>query len=255
LFNVFIPQVQAGGSSSPGQVDPPRRRGVGLPMGHAYQPDVDTLGAEWYYDWKCTAEFLEDPRYIPMSWTGGQYLPMLPYSYSGYLLAFNEPDNDQQGNATPAQAAVATQHLQAKYPQAKLIVGGVSAYGGSWLQAYVTLLGSYRPAGWHVHAYTEYGATVAQLMAWFKYCRGICPGGALWVTEFADVGETDQTDALMQAVHDCPFINRYAWFASRLERSDWYVPKYWRLSNLINPDGSLTETGKLYTGARNELPF
>ena len=251
---MFVPQVRAEGQAQAPDLKV-RRRGVGLPVGHVYTPDVDTLGAEWWYDWKCTAEHLEDDRYVPMSWSGGQYLPMLPYSYSGYLLALNEPDNDGQLGISPVQAVIAIHYLQLKYPKAKLIIGGVSAYGGSWLQTFVAGLGDYRPAGWHVHGYTEYGTTADDLMRWFKFARETCPGGAFWVSEFADVGESDQAESLMRQVHDCPWINRYAWFASRLERGDWYVPKYWRLPGLINPDGSLTEMGKLYTGARDELPF
>lgn len=254
MFNVFVPQM-----ANEGQARTPdlkvRRRGVGLPVGHVHLPDVDLLGAEWFYDWKCTPQFLDDARYIPMSWSGGQYLPMLPYSYGGYLLAMNEPDNDGQLGITPLDAVVRMQHLQSKYPKAQLIVGGVSAYGGSWLQAFVAGLGDYRPAGWHVHGYCEWGATADDLMRWFEFCRKTCPGGALWVSEFADVDGGSQAESLMRQVHECPWINRYAWFASRLEQSDWYMQKHWSNPALIEPDGQLSAYGRMYTGERDELPF
>ena len=254
MFNVFVPQVRAEGQAQAPDLKV-RRRGVGLPVGRAFQPDVDTLQAEWYYDWKCTPEFLEDDRYVPMSWTGGQYLPMLPYSYTGYLMALNEPDNDGQLGITPLEAVVRINYLQLKYPVAKLIIGGVSAYGSSWLKAFVTALGDYRPAGWHVHGYCEWGATADDLMTWFKFARETCPGGAFWVSEFADCDGGSQAKSLMHQVHDCCWINRYAWFATRVEKSDWFLPKHWQNPALIEPDGQLSAYGRLYTGARDELPF
>jgi len=245
MFQVFIPQI-AFSETTPAIQS--RRRGVGLPTGHARIEDVDRLSAEWFYDWKCTAEFLDDPRYIPMSWSGSQYLPMLPYSYSGYLLAMNEPDNEEQLNVTPIAASVTINYLRLKYPKAKLIIGGVSAYGSSWLKAFVTVLGGYRPACWHVHGYCEWGATADDLMSWFKFCRETCPGGELWVSEFADCDGGAQAESLLRQVQAAPWITRYAWFASRLSKSDWYLPQHWSNPALLDEAGALTQFGRMYSG-------
>ena len=240
----FIPQVFYEATRADAR---PPRRGVGLPEGHAQPEDVITLKCDWWYDWKCTPDYLSIPGYIPMSWWGYYALPGLTPDFSGHLLALNEPDNAGQLNLQPSDAAARVITLQAVYPQARLIIGGVSAYGAGWLQAFVTALGNFRPAGWHVHGYCEWGAEAGDVLQWFEYAREICHGGEFWVTEFADVDGGYQADNLIRMVSGAPWITRFAWFASRLDMADWYVPQHWSSPALIDGAG-LTDLGRMYVG-------
>lgn len=241
----FLPQVFYEAAKADSH---PPRRGVGLPEGHADPADVSALKCDWFMDWKCTPEYLSIPGYIPMSWGGHYTLPGLTPDFAGYLLTLNEPDNAGQLNIDPGEAASRVRVLQAVYPQARLIIGGVSAYGAGWLQGFVTALGTFRPAGWHVHGYCEWGAEAGDVMQWFLYARTLCQGGEFWVTEFADVDGGYQADNLIRMVEGSPWITRYAWFASRLTKADWYLPAHWHNPCLVNPDNSLTAFGELYKG-------
>ena len=239
-----LPQVQYGTTEADAK---PPRRGVGLPEGHAQPEDVLTLKCDWFYDWRCTPDYLSIPGYIPMSWGGHYTLPGLTPDFSGYLLALNEPDNAGQLNITASEAAARVITLQAVYPQARLIIGGVSAFGAGWLNAFITALGSFRPAGWAVHGYCEWGAEAGDVLQWFEYAREICHGGEFWVTEFADVDGGYQADNLIRMVSGAPWITRFAWFASRLDMADWYVPQHWSSPALIDGAG-LTDLGRMYVG-------
>jgi len=216
-------------------------------MGHVKIDDVAALRCDWYYDWGATAAYLPDPRYVPMSWTGGHFLPGLPADYAGYLLALNEPDNAGQANLDPCEAAKRVRILAAKFPKAKLIVGGPSAYGGKWLVDFCAELGDFRVAGWHVHGYAEWDATDADVLAWFEFARQVTATGEFWVTELADVNPRPMPATLMLAVKRAKWIDRFAWFASRLARDDWYLPAHWSNPALIGLDGAKTSTGDVYS--------
>jgi hypothetical protein len=238
--NYFVPSIIT-------PIDPylPNRKGACLPMDHVHRADVGLVGAYWFYDWACTNGFVNDPSYVPMSWDGGWMLP-LPPTYTGPLLVLNEPDNDGQLNIHPAIAAARILELANHYPQAQLIIGGFSYYGEKSLREFVQHLGTYRPAGWHVHGYAEWNITTAQVMAWFSNARNICPGGQFWVTEFASVGDDDLSDELMHAVRNASWIDRYAWFTTRIGVADWYLPKHWRNPALVDANGQLTRLGEMY---------
>lgn len=242
----YVPQVT--NRTDVIETDAPIRKGLCQLYGQATRVDVAALGCSWYYDYGATAYNLSDSRYVPMAWAG-RPMPTLPTSYAGYLLALNEPDNYGQLNISPTEGASRVIALAATYPQARLIIGGATLYGAEWLRAFVPLLGSYRPAGWHIHGYCEWGLTPDDAMAWFAAARAICPGGELWVTEFADVSGGAMAEALIGRVSAAGWINRYSWFANRIKGAEWFIPAHWTNPALIDGDG-LTQFGKAYMEAR-----
>lgn len=233
-FIIFVPLVLA----RPAGVE---RRGVGLASGHRIASDVDLLHCSWYYDWDVTSD--PDPRYVPMSWSGG--MVNLPSDYSGYLLVLNEPENPYQANQSPTEAAARVLALQAAFPNANLIIGGVGVWGGSWLLSFVAALGDYRPAGWHVHGYVESYLTPQDVIDFWDWARSVTPGGEFWITEFADTNGSGQE--LVNSLRGNPWVTRFAWFANRLDGTESWYPQNWANNPaLISPSGQLTSYGLIY---------
>jgi hypothetical protein len=234
-MNVYIPFV----SSSP------PRRGIGIPSDHANAEDVTKLGCSFWYDWGCGPL---TPGYVPMSWAGG--MVVLPVDYSGYLLVLNEPENSNQANLTPGTAVGLVLLLAHAYPLAKLIIGGTGYGGFGWLMDFVQALGDYRPAGWHVHGYTEiyagHSITADMICKWWSDARVMTGGGDFWITEMADcTGDLDSARKLMTFCERNAWVTRYAWFANRLTGHEWYYPQGWHNPALIDDNG-LTQLGKMY---------
>jgi hypothetical protein len=214
--------------------------GIGLPTGHAVLSDVDLLGASWYYDWGNSG--YKDSRYVPMSWAGE---PIdLPQDYNGYLLILNEPEHQSQANLTPEEGARRVIELSKVFPKAKLIIGGVGYWGRGWLLQFVFELKDYQPAGWHVHGYVEAWLTTQDIIDYWLWARDILPGGEFWITEFADTN-TDSKE-LIDYVKQQKWINRYAWFANRLNGNESWYPSNWINNPALIVDGQLTERGKYY---------
>jgi hypothetical protein len=225
-------------------------RGVGLPAGHRHTVDIDTLRAGWWYDWSCSIDDLADPRYVPMSWDGAACIN-LRRTYPGYLLVLNEPQS--WGKMTAETGARLTLKLADWYPAARLIIGGCGYFEQEWFRQYVTILGDYRPAGWHVHGYIEHTSWaevgLRDVIGHLRWCRDITKNqGEFWITEFADTWDGTHARELLDFVERADWIDRYAWFASRLTGGESYYPQNWQHNPaLLGPDGKLTATGEAYT--------
>jgi hypothetical protein len=229
----------------------------GLAFAHGEFPeDIDALGAEWYYTWGPTGS-LSDERYVPM-YRGGvndRWLT-LPADYAGYILLFNEPNNGEPYGCSlpPAAAAAKYQEAIAFHPNAKFVVGGVSAWldvfqNYAWLvpfqQACVSL-GVPIPTRWHVHGYVESWITADKLIEWWRKQLRLVPGD-LWITEFGSVsGSVGDYVKLIEWMKSVSRIKRMAAFTNRLQSTDPWMPPGWEPMALLNWDGTLRPHGEYY---------
>lgn len=186
----------------------------------------------WYFRWGTAPNpCLPQPEFIPM-WRPGQPWD-LPTDHRGYALVFNEPDESNQDNKTPAQLAVLWLQFRSMCPNCRAIVlnlarGDNTAYANSWREAVKTLTGSYPVVtGWGIHAYGTRSQIEAQVLAfrnWMVTKRLVA--NQLWLTEFggayaqhmpplspADLGY------LLDKCESWAWLHRCGYFPPR-----WYKP-------------------------------
>ena len=236
-YRAFVPMVYA----------PRQKRGASLVDAGANTDDVARLGASWWYNWHHNGPI--DGRYVPMSFRGSA--TDIPVEYSGYVLVLNEPENAGQANLTPAQAAARVLAVAQARPDARLIVGGYGYFGREQWPQFVSALGDYRPAGWHVHGYVEasqyWTVTLADVTAWWTTARAQAPGGEFWITEFADTVDGQHAQGLLGFVRGAAWVDRHSWFANRMTGVEtWYPPWWTHNPALIDNYGALTHDGARY---------
>lgn len=233
LYTLFVPLIVV--------PIPNLRQGVAVIMAHEIPADVDLVGASWWYNWWHSPN-IPDSRFVPMSWAGED--PQLAPDYVGYLLVLNEPENTQQANLTPAEGAARVLLLASLYPYAKLIVGGTGIINGpEWMAQLLIAMGTYRPAGFHIHAYIEGAITSAMIGQYISNMRQLLPG-ELWLTEFGDtLGNGRELMSLVAASE----ADRFSWFANRMDIGADYMPSYWFNDfSLVDSGGQLTQFGEYY---------
>ncbi len=208
---------------------------------------TDLSGIDWFYAWGTNQS--DDPRYVPMSWSGDD--PNLPTDYSGFVLLFNEPENPSQANIAPEIAVQKYMALYGKYPNAKWVVGNSIFWGHwqNWLVAFrsICVANGYKiPDYWGIHVYLGGGAE------WIPYVQSELDrlhnsiGGTFWITEFAEInGNIAVDDKLMKLFQATPYIERYAYFTNRSISSDPWVLDGWRV-DMYSQYGTLTAVGDWY---------
>jgi len=226
-----------------------------------FPDDVGILNCIWYYGWGPTGN-LSDDKYVPM-YRGGADNPWLtlPEDYDGYILLFNEPNNPEPYGADldPVDAALKYQEALAYHPNAKFIVGGVSAfcdvvgfYGYDWVVPFLAELDSLEvehPDTWHIHGYAEAWITSDDLIEWWRKHRQLT-GADYWVTECgAPNGSMEDFVKMIEFFKCTGWIKRYAAFTNRLSGDEpWCVPGWELTVPLVHWDGGLTEMGEYYIG-------
>ena len=194
-------------------------------------------GAAWYYTWSTGTLGISAPGvgFVPMIPDAGAVtssaLAQAKASTScGCLLGFNEPDNANQADMTPAQALALWPQLESTGLElgSPAVSYGASTAGG-WLDQFMS---GARQRGYRVdfialHWYGsdfDTGAAVSQLQSYIEsvYARYQLP---IWLTEFALIGFTSsgsqypseaQQAAFLTAatkmLDALPYVQRYAWF-------------------------------------------
>jgi len=228
-------------------------------------------GVSWIYNWGTSPDEEIMPcleklgiEYIPMQWGGGGIadLPQTIYAHSGHLLAFNEPNFHAQSNVAPDAAAKLWPQLEAVANKFNLKLSSPAASACGPNAATDCWGGTWSPVPWFdaffgnctgckvdfiaTHIYTcDINELTTYLNALKKYNKPV------WLTEFAcpaagkpDSFEMDFMKQALALLDSLPFIERYAWFGTRLDLKDgWLGPQVDLLSDSAC---ALTDLGKYY---------
>ncbi len=250
----------------------------GLAYGYDSVADLTALanggkGISWWYNWALTPDQGVGSAYtglgvdyVPMQW-GGSFsastdLSQIP-STASWLLAFNEPEDANQANLTPQQAAALWPTLEqianSHNPKLKILSPAVNYCGGNcnetspftWLDQFFAACANCQVDALAVHWYSCNASDLK------NYIRGggSSPGMVnynkpIWLTEFAMLGSGCATTADAEAsymsgalayLESEPAVARYAWFTGRSTSSPWI--------NLLGSSGQLTALGQQYATA------
>jgi hypothetical protein len=262
------------------QVANPRKRGVA--SGEEVQPslsaqDLNALSPAvgWWYNWTykpssqalANASAALDLEYVPMVFTAPFDVAQISASIlpqSRYLLTFNEPNFDVQGNLTPEQAAsywpdierIADAHnLAIVSPALNFCGGGCNETDPMvWFDKFFAACANCRIDYLALHAYVCYGTALSSAYLdpfWQKYHKKI------WLTEFSCLdGSADATVSANQSrymqeaitvLESNPNVFRYAWF---IARSSTPSPPI----GLLGASGVLTDLGEQYISLPQATP-
>ena len=253
------------------------KRGIAYDLANPLDLAVLAPGVSWWYNWSLQpnaqvpgdyhAQYQMD--FYPMLWNGNYdavkvegFLRQNPQIK--YLLVMNEPNQIDQSNLTPQQAANLWPGFEAIAVDTGVkIVGPAISWGNMpgysdpvvWLDAFYA---AYRGANGNRDPQIDYLAfhwydygLAAQLDRLAKY------GKPFWITEFAnwhaqiDGAQIDslakQEAQMTEMVAICEArtdVFRYAWFTGRWNNDSHFT-------SLLGASGQLTDLGKLYL----TLPF
>ncbi|KAK7469376.1 hypothetical protein VKT23_003851 [Stygiomarasmius scandens] len=234
------------------------KRGVSFPSTNN-QADMMNLNQTkseifWQYDWGISpAPFLADSgiEYVPMQWGAGgieNLSTALASQNAKHLLAFNEPDFDEQSNIDPNFAAQLWMQYIEPLKSTGIKLGGPAVSSGAtgipWLQTFFSACSNcsidFLPVHW-------YGEGVEGFYDYLFSTHSTFGNITLWVTEYADtsLNATDvetflnQTTAFMDTLD---FVERYAWFG-------FFRPENGSAYNFLEADGGLNSLGRSYIGA------
>lgn len=239
-------------------------RGVGLSSPD--YGDVEVIEAAWWDTWLPWG-----PPSAPECDLG--FVPMIPtdedwpigfaiekaWCSSGFLLGFNEPD---LFGMTPLSGAQKWREIETLAADIQLVSPAPSQHDPDWLwrmvdeyQARYGKRPRFDAIAWHI--YTN-APTVAKEYLTKRHDEASQHGYnvEVWVTEWAGVctapdplnGNERMVREMIPWFEDTEWIERYAWFASRI-REDEPWGQGWHSCSLVNPNtGKLTELGNLYRG-------
>jgi len=175
------------------------------------------------------------------------------------ILGFNEPNQPDQANMSPLEAAVAWLEVQDKYGDRELVSPATGHIDTEWFDQFMAeceLLGcrfDYLATHWYGDAKGGYGNAEYTMTKLQEYSERY--GKKIWFTEFAVAREHDE-DAIINYIQELlpllehsDFIHKYSWFVSRYyEQYDdsgwfWIDP----INSLLEQNTSrLTNIGKAY---------
>jgi hypothetical protein len=241
--------------SGPGPI-PSERRGqwtyfVPLALGGRDMPgvgltyrrceDAAAVGARWQYGWTPQPAACEGVEDVPMVW-GRDAVGAPVTGDSLWLMGFNEPDRANQADLSPAEAAVLWRTVETAYPDRKLVAPAPSHVDVAWLErfraAYVLRWGQApRLDALAAHCYRATAAECMATVGWYITQAQAWGVGEVWVTEFAFLpcwyggGPAGEERALAEAgafvtwLRAQPKVTRWAWFASRIEGTEWWAER------------------------------
>ncbi len=251
----------------------------GACMSNLRTADFESLktGLTWFYDWGTNpgGEGLQasddrDIEYCPMTWGGNynadairQYVRNHPKCK--YLLAFNEPNFQNQANLTPAQAAAKWPQLKALAAELNLkLISPALNYSGwaewstpkKWLDAFFSQPGVSIDDvdGIALHCYMgSSGALMEYVKEYIDYYHK-----PIWLTEFCSWDDRSGTaDTQMKIIQreylvdtfdfleTEPMVARYAWFMAKTGENN-ATPGFPWMQFLNGNNGVLTENGKIF---------
>lgn len=215
----------------------PQPQGLkGLAMADpSHTEDLDALDTSWWYWWGWSTS---EPGVVPMVRE-----MQMPPTCEPYVLVGNEPDSiEPYGHpVAPADAAQRVLAMEAMCPESKLIVGNVTQDGGEWLteflEKYQFVTGASYTGGLGVHCYQWQAGVCIERLSILRQLYN----GEMWVTEFNDFsGSGVEFRRLLDYI--ALNFDRYAVFTNRQTMGPGFP-----LGHIVNPDGSLTERGLIYS--------
>jgi hypothetical protein len=236
----------------------------GIPTGTpALDAAAGLLHCSWVYNWgmKRPAGLPSQIEYVPMVWgwwgdtsIGQKVLADAPGSKE--VLGFNEPDfpNKYGGSNIPVDQALTAFKYVSDLKSQGLTIGGPACGVDSddWMKTFMSQAQS-SPYNYHIdfigfHTYqkdpTPEGAA-AGVLGFCDYVYSIYHK-PIWATEFAPT-HLSNTDAMTfvrlvcQGFQKRAYVQRYSMFTSE-HPSDTGMGT----SALVNPDGTLTNVGRIY---------
>ena len=276
LLFVFVVMLFSCGGNDPGEQRSEQKRSDkrGVSFDFAYTEDVTLLapGVSWSYNWNTDQSLYiddearnNDVSYCPMVWGGATGYEENIRNYKKknpkceYLLAFNEPNLNDQSKMTPAEAAKHWPKLKALAKELNMKIispamnwGTLSGYNNpiKWLDEFfdqpeVSLDDVH---GIAIHCYMTNGqATKGYIEMYKKYKK------PLWMTEFCawdgPVTAKSQMEYMCDIVNymECdPDVFRYAWFIPRRDDADTNAFPYMALLTKGSYPTGLTALGKVY---------
>jgi hypothetical protein len=215
-------------------------------MPYVFTEDLIRTNSSWYYDWGACPSI--PAGCVPMSYAGEN--PNLPKDYRGYILLFNEPNNfpPYGETITPQEGATIYLNLRTLYPNAKWIVGNVSAWSLQWLVDFRAACGDnyVAPAAWGIHGYVEAWITTGQLIDWWTEAHDTM-GGTFWITEWADTnGNIENDEFLINWFESQNWIERWAYFCNRAKGTEPWYPTDWVVQLFNWGTGEPTKIGNWY---------
>lgn len=240
-------------------------RGIGLPGGTNHG-DIDTLNAQWWYDWGVdaylTATAPRLAKYVPMIWGDWPTWPQpdnypslaVANNHATHLLTFNEPDSASQANMTYTRAADLWPLIEASGARLGSPATTSSVDGATWMDGFMGLVKSrglrvdFICLHWYGNVTTPADFTTYVVDAFNKWGRPI------WVTETSGYtydrsqNATFATEVLAR-LRDLPFVERLAWFANRDGVSGY------EFTGLLDSGGSLNSVGTNYVARGPNLKW
>lgn len=229
------------------------------------------LGARWSYDWSATPPPHERGlQWVPMVWgsgsvTASSIATLTSAKRSGrarYLLGFNEPDNGDESNMAPSQAAA----LWPKLEKTGLRLGSPAPAVPSdgWLAKFMTIARRRHLSVNFIalHYYQDFTNPDAvqqlrdQLIAIHREFHK-----PIWITEIgtmniaawgspmlhrpSDAAAINYMRKLFPMLDSLPFVQRYAWFTDNCWNDSGC-----RYGSLFNGSGHVTSVGRTFRSAR-----
>jgi hypothetical protein len=205
----------------------------GLAQAWGDPADIELLKPDWWYNWQVGD--LSDPAYVPMLRNGLADIN-LPEDYSGYVLVFNEPNlPEPNGCNIPDYMAGIVRYavLAHLYPDAKFIVGGVSAWKWGWLVRFHKMAVRCKlrlPTGYHIHGYANDYGTLKQMFTWWITARNqikaITHASEFWVTETSDMeGNPAILKSILERISAYGFERGAVYTNRQPEGAGWAINK------------------------------
>jgi hypothetical protein len=240
-----------------------RKKGISLACGYEdlarMARETAALEVAWLWNWGTDPPVFARIESVPTLWDAsviGQPLG----GNSRWLLGFNEPDQYDQANLTPAAAALAWGAVERDYPDRLLTSPQVVRPEDHWLErwytAYQAQNGGRAPRVDALAIHTYWGQNRAAYEEQVTYYVALAQAWGVpevWVTEFTLAPELDRTlqatlddlQAYLDFLDAQPTVTRYAIWTNRVECSN-YAPNTFFDTPLYAANGQLTAMGHMY---------
>ena len=171
-----------------------------------------------------------------------------------FLLGFNEPNQADQSDLTPEEAAIEWMAVQLQYPSKTLVGPAIAAADMKWFDRFWAKCQELGCRIDHL-AVHMYDGDTEKIMARLEEFSKRYDNKPIWLTEFAVMRNHNENEIvafieeILPRLEAAPFVFRYAWFITRYYPKDTFDGWFWidPINSLLEQDSSfLTDVGKAY---------